>query len=341
MNPLVLVTGAAGFIGSHAAARLAAGGWPVVGCDSFDDPALHALQRHRVAELLRPCGVPCLQADLADEAAVSRLFEAHRFTHVLHLAARAGVRQSMLLPASCIRANVVGFGHVVEASRRAGVAHFVYASSSSVYGERSAVPFREDEDTTRPGSVYAATKRSNELMAHTYAAVHGLRCTGLRFFSVYGPRGRPDMAYFSFARKMRAGEPIPVFGGGRLQRDFTYIDDVTQAIQRVLDMAPAPQATSVPHAVCNVGRRDPLSVSDLVAALEQALQLRARVEHLPMQPGDVPVTCADTERLRAWTGFTPCTPLPVGLAHFVDWLRRWEPLPQPADAAERLDTSWA
>jgi UDP-glucuronate 4-epimerase len=327
MTPNLLVTGAAGFVGAHAAAALARQGWRVLGCDSFNDYYDPALKHHRVETLLAPLGVPCVQADLADAAAVQALFDQGdqgAFTHVLHLAAQAGVRYAAEAPEAYVQSNLVGFGHVIEACRRRGVQHLVYASSSSVYGVRSEVPFREDDPAVQPASLYAATKRANELVAHAYAHRFGLRSTGLRFFTVYGPRGRPDMAYFSFARAIRAGQPITVFGEGKLQRDFTYIDDVIESLCRLLQQDCAFAALPVPTGVFNIGNRHPVTVSHFVELLEAALGQQAVIRYAPTPPDDVPMTCADTSRLEAFTGFQPNTPLGVGLQRFADWLTSWE-----------------
>ncbi|MEO8298327.1 MAG: NAD-dependent epimerase/dehydratase family protein [Burkholderiales bacterium] len=327
MNTDILVTGAAGFVGAHAAAALADRGWRVTGCDSFNDYYDPALKHHRVQTLLAPRGVPCVQADLADPAAVQALFDQTPFTHVLHLAAQAGVRDAAEAPEAYVQSNLVGFGHVIEACRRRGVQHLVYASSSSVYGVRSKVPFHEDDDTVQPASLYAATKRSNELVAHAYAHRFGLHSTGLRFFTVYGPWGRPDMAYFSFARALRAGQPITVYGEGKLQRDFTYIDDIVESMCRLLDKPCAFAGQADPTGVFNIGNRHPVTVSHFVELLEAAVGHKAVIRHAPMPPDDVPITCADTTRLEAFTGFQPDTPLKTGLERFAAWLQTWEPTP--------------
>ncbi len=324
----ILVTGAAGFIGAHTAAELARAGHQVVGVDSFNAYYEPRLKHDRVAALLGPLGVPCERLDLCDAAATRALIVDGRFDAVIHLAAQAGVRHSIKAPADYIQSNLVGFGHVIEACREAGVPHLLYASSSSVYGNRRDAPFRETDRVDRPASLYAATKIANELIAHTYASIHGLRSTGLRFFTVYGPWGRPDMAYFSFSRRIRAGQPITLFAEGQLLRDFTYVDDIVAAIVGLLN-APAPGSAATESDIYNLGHHVPVKVVDFVRTLEDALGLKAQVEFGPMQPGDVPVTCADDGRLRTRIGDWASTPLDVGLGRFARWIEAWEPLPLP------------
>ncbi|MFM9881091.1 MAG: NAD-dependent epimerase/dehydratase family protein [Burkholderiaceae bacterium] len=326
----VLVTGAAGFIGAHAAAALHDGGWHVLACDNFNPYYSPQLKHDRVAALLTPRGIACAAVDISDAPALNALFAQHQPSHVLHLAAQAGVRHSLVDPGAYVQSNLVGFGHVLEACRHGQVQHLAYASSSSVYGARNQTPFRETDAVTQPTSLYAATKAANELMAHSYAHLFALPSTGLRFFTVYGPWGRPDMAYFSFARNIRAGQPITLFAGGELQRDFTYIADVVQAITQLLAQ-PAPALRpelqlAAPHTVCNIGNRQPVTVLEFVRLLEAALGRKAQLQFAPMQPGDVPLTSADTTRLKAWTGFEPHTPLGEGLKTFARWLEGWEPL---------------
>ncbi len=317
----ILVTGAAGFIGAHVAARLAALGAAVCGCDNFNAYYSPSLKRARVQALLRPLSVPCEEVDLADESAVRSLFERHRPTIVVHLAAQAGVRYSIDHPQAYVQSNLVAFGHVLEACRRGGVQHLVYASSSSVYGDRADPPFNESQRTDEPVSLYAATKKANELMAHTYAHLYGLRTTGLRFFTVYGPWGRPDMAYFSFAEKLLARQPLPVFGHGTLQRDFTYIDDIVEGVARLALAAPVGDAR---HEIFNIGNHTPVTVLAFIETLARQLGVTPQLELLPMQPGDVTLTCADVTRLRERVGFEPSTPLDEGLRRFVQWFRQWK-----------------
>ena len=319
----ILVTGAAGFVGSFVAARLADMGHRVVGCDNFNDYYDPQLKHDRVAALLAPRGIDCLRLELSDAEQVAALFESVRPSHVVHLAAQAGVRYSLENPAAYIQSNLVGFGNMLEACRRHCTAHMVYASSSSVYGANTKVPFAESDRTDAPVSLYAATKKSNELMAYSYSHLYALPLTGLRFFTVYGPWGRPDMAYFSFTRKIVNGEPIPVFAKGELERDFTYIDDIVEGVVRLL-FKPTPASDGAPaHAVFNIGNHQPVRVLDFIATLEQALGRKAVIDFQPMQPGDVPATYADTDRLRDWVGFAPATPLAQGLAAFYRWYEGW------------------
>jgi UDP-glucuronate 4-epimerase len=333
MSPTVLVTGAAGFIGSHVAAALADAGWSVVGCDRFHrsapDPVLSRLRHDRVSHFLVPREVPFEVVDLSERAEVDALFARHRFDRVVHLAAQAGVRYSMVAPEAFVQSNLVAFGHVLESCRRAGIAHLVYASSSSVYGAREQVPFREEDRADEPTSFYAATKRANELMAHSYAHLFGLPCTALRFFTVYGPWGRPDMAYFDFAQRIRRGEPITVYGRGELRRDFTYVDDIVEGVCRIAALPCGAFGSRVPHVVYNIGHHEPVEVRTFVELLERALGRSATVRYAPVHRGDVPVTCADVTRLRERTGFAPTTALADGLVRFTRWLEAWDPLPAP------------
>ncbi|HSB98674.1 MAG TPA: NAD-dependent epimerase/dehydratase family protein [Burkholderiaceae bacterium] len=317
-----LVTGAAGFIGSFASARLSQQGHAVHGCDNFNDYYDPALKRARVAQLLAPRGVRCDAVELADAAAVRALFDRVKPAVVVHLAAQAGVRYSIDHPEAYVQSNLVGFANMLEACRHHAVQHLVYASSSSVYGDRADPPFRETQNTDSPVSLYAATKKANELMAHSYSHLYGLRATGLRFFTVYGPWGRPDMAAFSFAEKLLAGQPLPVFGHGTLQRDFTYIDDIVEGVVRVA-FAPPPAATPA-HEIFNIGNHTPVSVLKLIETLAAALGVEPVLQMLPAQPGDVTMTCADVTRLRERVGFEPSTPLNEGLRRFVAWLRAWK-----------------
>ncbi len=325
----ILVTGAAGFIGSFVAARLAALGHHVAGCDNFNDYYDPRLKIRRVRELLGPLEVPCRAAELTDPVQVAALFQRVQPTLVVHLAAQAGVRHSLGNPGAYLQSNLVGFGHVLEACRRYRVEHLLYASSSSVYGGNTKVPFSEIDPTDTPVSLYAATKKANELMAHAYSHLYRLPATGVRFFTVYGPWGRPDMAYFSFTEKMLKGEPITVYAEGQLRRDFTYIDDIVEAVVRLLFKPPPDGGAGVggaPHWVVNVGSERPVKVLDFIGALERVLGVRAALEFQPMQPGDVAATHADTRRLQAWTGYAPDTPLETGLARFREWYIRRSPL---------------
>jgi UDP-glucuronate 4-epimerase len=314
-----LVTGAAGFIGMHLAERLKRDGVDVVGLDNFDPYYDVALKRAR-ASRLAAAGVDCETVDLADAQATSALFRDGRFTHVAHLAAQPGVRYSLVNPAAYLRNNIDAFGTVLEGCRHAGVAHLVYASSSSVYGANHTLPYSEDQRVDHPMSLYAATKRANELMAASYAHLYRLPATGLRFFTVYGPWGRPDMSPIIFARAILAGEPIKVFNHGRMRRDFTYIDDIVEGVVRVMSRPPAEDpATGAPHAIYNIGNHHSVDLEVFIAELERLLRRKAVKEYLPLQPGDVPETYASIERLASATGFAPATPLAAGLAKFVEW----------------------
>jgi UDP-glucuronate 4-epimerase len=318
----VLVTGAAGFIGMHTARALLADGVRVTGVDCFVPYYDVALKEARVAELTGRAGFAFERVDLADAAATQRLFANGGFTHVIHLAAQPGVRYSLSHPDAYLRNNIDAFGHVLEGCRHAGVRHLVYASSSSVYGASHALPFSEDQPVDRPVSLYAATKCANELMAHSYAHLFRLPVTGLRFFTVYGPWGRPDQAPMLFARAILAGEPIQVFNEGRMRRDFTYVDDIVEGVVRVLALPPQ-GGEGAPAAVYNIGNSDAVELTDFIAALERLLGRRAVRELLPMQPGDMAATYASIERLHALTGFAPHTPLAEGLARFVAWYRAY------------------
>ena len=321
----ILVTGAAGFVGSFVAARLAAMGHQVVGCDNFNDYYDPRLKHDRVRALLAPAGVVCHTVELSDAAQVAALFERERPQLVVHLAAQAGVRYSIDNPSVYIQSNLVGFGNILEACRQGAIEHLLYASSSSVYGNNAKVPFSEDDQVDAPVSLYAATKKSNELMAHSYSHLFKLPATGLRFFTVYGPWGRPDMAYFSFAEKMMRGATIPVFAKGLLTRDFTYIDDIVEGVVRLLFKPTPATATSAPHTVFNIGNHNPVQVLEFIRTLESVMGVEARKEFLPMQPGDVPATHASIAKLKAWVDFAPTTPLATGLANFWTWYRDWAP----------------
>jgi UDP-glucuronate 4-epimerase len=314
----ILVTGAAGFVGSYVSARLAAMGHQVFGCDNFNDYYDPQLKHDRVAALLDPAGVKCDVVELADAAQVDALFARVKPTLVVHLAAQAGVRYSLINPQAYIQSNLVAFGNILEACRQGKIEHLLYASSSSVYGANAKVPFSEGDITDTPVSLYAATKKSNELMAYSYSQLYKVPATGLRFFTVYGPWGRPDMAYFSFTQRLLKGEPIQVFAEGKLTRDFTYIDDIVEGVVRLL-FKPSGADGSVPHAVFNIGNDQPVSVLYFIETLENALGVKAQKEFLPMQPGDVPATHADTRKLKDWVDFAPKTSLTTGLKQFAIW----------------------
>ena len=328
----ILVTGTAGFIGSHVAMRLLERGDEVVGIDNLNDYYDVTLKQARLARFVDHPNYIHVQADLADRAAVEEVFAHHKPERVINLAAQAGVRYAAENPHVYVASNVTGFLHVLEGCRHHGVEHLVFASTSSVYGADTAMPFSEHQGTDHPLTLYAATKKANEQMAHSYAHLYGLPCTGLRFFTVYGPWGRPDMALFKFTRAMLAGEAIDVYGHGQLVRDFTYIDDIVEGVLRVLDQpatpdvnynpaAPDPGTSSAPYRIFNIGNNQPTVLMDYIAALEASLGISARKNMLPIQPGDMHTTAADTTALQAWVGFAPSTTVRDGVARFVDWYR--------------------
>ncbi|EHR72766.1 nucleoside-diphosphate-sugar epimerase [Burkholderiales bacterium JOSHI_001] len=320
----VLVTGAAGFIGMHVSQALLSRGDSVLGIDNLNDYYDPALKRARLALLQPQAGFAFEKLDVADTAAMAALFQRERFDRVVHLAAQAGVRYSVTHPHAYAQANLVGFLNILEGCRQQATQHLVYASSSSVYGGNKEMPFSEAQAVDHPVSLYAATKKANELMAHSYSHLYGFPSTGLRFFTVYGPWGRPDMALFSFTRAILAGEPIPVFNHGDMSRDFTYIDDIVDGVIGVLDRAPVAEDGAAPQRVLNIGSHAPVRLLDFIAAIETALGRKALVNLLPMQPGDVPATYADVSRLQALTGNTrPAMPLGAGVQQFVDWYRRY------------------
>jgi UDP-glucuronate 4-epimerase len=314
-----LVTGAAGFIGMHLALRLARDGADVVGVDNFDPYYDVALKRARADQLAR-AGVRCIELDLADHAATESLFRDGRYTRVAHLAAQPGVRYSLQNPAAYIRNNIDAFAAVIEACRHTGVEHLAYASSSSVYGANHTLPYSEDQNVDHPMSLYAATKKADELIAHSYSHLYRLPTTGLRFFTVYGPWGRPDMAAALFTRAIVDGTPVKVFNFGRMRRDFTYIDDVVEGVVRVLSLPPvAADAGAAPYAIYNIGNHTAIDLESFIGELEQLLGKRAIREYLPPQPGDVPATFAAIDRIATATGFAPTTSLAEGLRRFVAW----------------------
>ena len=330
----VLVTGAAGFIGAALSAALLERGDQVVGVDSLNDYYDVSLKRARLARLTALPGFEFIQLDMAAREGVAALFARHRFDAVAHLAAQAGVRYSIDHPHAYADANLVGFLNVLEGCRHAKVGHLVFASSSSVYGASVRTPFSENHSVDHPISLYAATKKANELMAHTYAHLYGLPCTGLRFFTVYGPWGRPDMAYFKFTRGILAGEPIPVYNRGEMARDFTYIDDIVEGVVRVLDRPAAPDpdwdpahpavaSSTAPYRIYNIGNNRPVKLMEFIGTLEKCLGRKAVLDLLPMQPGDVPSTAADISALGKATGFAPSTPVETGLARFVAWYHEY------------------
>ncbi len=316
----ILLTGAAGFVGYHVAARLLAQGVPVIGVDVFNDYYDVALKEARVVRLAGP-GFTLHRADVADRAAMAAIVAgAPGITHVVHLAAQAGVRYSMANPYAYVHSNVMGHLVVLEAARTlTQLRHLVYASSSSVYGLGTAFPLEETGEVDRPTSLYAATKRADELLSHAYTHLYNLPQTGLRFFTVYGPWGRPDMAYYGFAQAIAAGQPITLYEGGRLKRDFTYIDDIVDGVLGVLDRPPPPG----PPRILNIGNNQAEPVTRLVALLEQALGRRAEVRTMPRPAADVVETWASVDRIAELTGYAPTTPLDIGIPRFVAWFRQY------------------
>jgi UDP-glucuronate 4-epimerase len=330
----ILITGAAGFIGSTLALRLLERGDRVVGLDNLNDYYDVNLKHARLARLSAFGNFEFEKADIADRARMASLFAERKFDAIMHLAAQAGVRYSIENPNAYIDANLVGFANVIEGARRANVGHFVFASSSSVYGANAKLPFAEDDNIDHPVSLYAATKKANELMAHSYAHLYRLPCTGLRFFTVYGPWSRPDMAMIKFARGILAGEPIPVFNRGEMVRDFTYIDDIVEGVVRVIDrpaqpdpawtaVAPTPSSSNAPYRIYNIGNHQPVKLMRYIEVLEQCLGKKAKLDLLPLQAGDVLETIADVSRLEAAVGFKPSTSIEAGIARFVEWYRSY------------------
>lgn len=335
----VLITGAAGFIGYHLSKRLLETGSRVIGFDNINSYYDPSLKRARISELEAAAersgaSFTLVRADLHDADAVHSVFANHRPVKVVNLAAQAGVRYSIENPAAYIQSNLVGFGHILEGCRHHQVQNLLYASSSSVYGGNTTLPFSEHQAVDHPVSLYAASKKANELMAHTYSHLYGLPAIGLRFFTVYGPWGRPDMALFLFTKAILAGEPIQLFNNGDMVRDFTYVDDIVESLVLLLDRpavadpnfnpASSDPATSwAPHRIFNIGNSNPTPLISYVEAIESALGLFADKTYLPMQPGDVQATAADTSALEAWTGFRPNTPVREGVSRFVAWYRNY------------------
>jgi UDP-glucuronate 4-epimerase len=330
----VLVTGAAGFIGFHTAKRVLARGDHVIGLDNLNPYYDPKLKQARLERLRSHEAFTFHRIDLADRGAMENLFRAERIERVIHLAAQAGVRYSMESPHTYIDSNVTGFLHILEGCRQHGVGHLVYASTSSVYGLNAKQPFSEHDPADHPMALYAATKRANELMAHSYSHLYGLPTTGLRFFTVYGPWGRPDMALFKFTRGILAGERIPVYNRGEMVRDFTYVDDIVEGVIRASDApaqpnpdwdpaSPDPATSSAPWRIYNIGNSRPVQLLHYIEVLEDALGRKAERELLPMQPGDVPSTMADTTDLERDVGFRPATPVEVGVRRFVEWYREY------------------
>lgn len=331
LNP-ILVTGAAGFIGFHVARRLVDVGREVIGVDNLSPYYDPKLKEARLKQLAGAKNFKFVKLDLADRAATAALFAEHRFPLVIHLAAQAGVRHSLVDPYAYVDANLAGFVNMLEGCRHHGCRHLLYASSSSVYGSNTKMPFRTSDNVDHPLSLYGASKKANELMAHSYSHLFDLPTTGLRFFTVYGPWGRPDMAMWIFADAINAGKPIRLFNHGKMRRDFTYIDDVVQAVVRLVDKPampdpnwssdrPDPASSSAPWRIYNIGNNNPVELLDVVALLEQALGKKAIRELTPIQPGDVPATFADVDALMRDVGFKPSTPIAEGIARFIAWYR--------------------
>ena len=330
----ILVTGAAGFIGFHVAQRLLRDGRDVVGLDnmnSYYDPALKEARR---AELAKSGRLRFVKLDLANRDAIASLFKEHRFPYVVHLAAQAGVRYSLIDPFAYVDSNLTGFTTILEGCRHNGCQHLLYASSSSVYGSNTKMPFSVHENVDHPLSLYGASKKANELMSHAYAHLFGLPATGLRFFTVYGPWGRPDMAMWIFTKAILAGEPIKLFNNGNMRRDFTYVDDVVESVVRLVDRRPAgnpdfsnaspdPGSSSAPWRVYNIGNNKPVELLEVVRLLEEALGKKAKRELLPMQPGDVPATYANVDDLIRDVDFKPATPIAEGIRRFIEWYRAY------------------
>ncbi len=328
----ILVTGAAGFIGMTTSLRLLARGDEVVGLDNLNDYYEVSLKENRLKRLTGQPGFRFVKLDVADRPGMEKLFAEEKFDKVIHLAAQAGVRYSLQNPHAYVDSNIVGFVNILEGCRHNAVKHLVYASSSSVYGGNTRMPFSEHDSVDHPVSLYAATKKANELMAHTYSHLYGLPTTGLRFFTVYGPWGRPDMALFLFTKAILEGRPIDVFNYGKMQRDFTYVDDIVEGVIRVTDRIaepnPAylsdeadPATSNVPYRVFNIGNHNPVPLMDFIGAIEEALGRTAEKNLLPLQDGDVPATYADTALLDEWVGFAPATSVKEGVGRFIAWYR--------------------
>lgn len=328
----ILVTGAAGFIGMTTSLRLLARGDEVVGLDNLNDYYEVSLKESRLKRLTALPGFRFVKLDVGDRAGMEKLFAEEKFDKVIHLAAQAGVRYSIQNPHAYVDSNLVGFINILEGCRHNKVQHLVYASSSSVYGGNTKMPFSEHDSVDHPVSLYAATKKANELMAHTYSHLYGLPTTGLRFFTVYGPWGRPDMALFLFTKAILEGRPIDVFNHGNMKRDFTYVDDIVEGVIRVLDrnaaanpdydpIAADPATSNVPYRVFNIGNNNPVQLLDFIGAIEEALDQKAEKRLLPLQDGDVPATYANTDQLNDWVGFVPGTTVQEGVARFVAWYR--------------------
>ena len=344
----ILVTGAAGFIGFHLSRRLCAEGKEVVGVDNLNDYYDVTLKENRLKELEPFENFRLEKADLEDKVSIDRIFEEFQPEAVVNLAAQAGVRYSIENPYSYINSNIMGFMNILEACRHHPVKHLVFASSSSVYGANTKLPFSVHDNVDHPISLYAATKKSNELMAHTYAHLYGIPCTGLRFFTVYGPWGRPDMALFKFTKALYEGKPIDIYNHGHMRRDFTYIDDIIEGVARLIDKPaaphagwngdhPDPQNSNAPYRLYNIGNNNPVELMEMIRTLEEELGLKAEYNMMPLQPGDVPDTYADVQALQEAVGFKPATPLRKGLQEFVNWYRDYYKLGNGPEMKETVE----
>ena len=330
----ILVTGAAGFIGYHLCRRFLSMGFEVTGLDNLSPYYSVELKKDRVARLSAEAKFRFVKADMGDRAAMDKLFDAGGFSHVVNLAAQAGVRHSLTHPEDYINANILGYFHILENCRQHKITHFVFASSSSVYGLNATMPFSVHDNVDHPISLYAASKKSNELMAHSYSHLFGLPCTGLRFFTVYGPWGRPDMALFLFTKAILEDKPIQVFNHGRMERDFTYIDDIVEGVVRVTQKTPEPNpdwnpaspdpsSSVAPYRIYNIGNNNRVTLMRFIEAIEEALGKKAVMDMLPLQPGDVPATCANIDDLIRDVGFKPSTSIEVGIGRFIEWYREY------------------
>jgi UDP-glucuronate 4-epimerase len=323
----ILVTGAAGFIGFYLSKKLLSLSHEVIGLDNINDYYDVSLKMARLNQIKEEKGFTFHKLDLTDRDNIEQLFAENKFDIVVHLAAQAGVRYSLMNPHAYVDSNLVGFMNILECCRHNDVKHLVFASSSSVYGSNTKIPFSTDDNVDHPVSLYAATKKANELMAHTYSHLYGLPCTGLRFFTVYGPWGRPDMAYFLFTKAILDKKPIKVFNYGKMQRDFTYIDDIVEGVIRVMNHLPQPNLdqsnSKAPYKIYNIGNNQPVQLVKFIEIIEDCLGMKAEKNLLPIQPGDVPITYADVDDLVRDVGFKPSTPIEVGIQKFVDWYKNY------------------
>jgi len=335
----VLVTGAAGFIGFHLCQQLLKGDVHITGIDNLNPYYDVSLKQDRLDNIMSAPNFKFVKMDMADRSAMQNLFDKHRFDVVVNLAAQAGVRYSLENPHAYVDANIVGFVNILEGCRHGGVKHLVFASSSSVYGANTKMPFSIHHNVDHPVSLYAATKKANELMAHTYSHLYGICCTGLRFFTVYGPWGRPDMALFLFTKAILDNKPIKVFNHGKMQRDFTYIDNIIEGVSRVMGRLPEPDpawrgdspdpgTSYAPYKIYNIGNNNPVELIEFIEVIEEALNLKANKEFLDLQPGDVPATYADVDDLTADVGFKPQTPITTGIQKFVKWYKQYYKYPK-------------